>query len=172
MLPWPVGSTGKLGAMANNLGIAPPKEDTPIGELRGLLNDTEYTAVPDKPGYGEYENFGDRELKAFIAQGSDNLLRAAGFAYMRLSAIAAAQAVDWKSDDQSVTLSKRADALAKIAQMWFDQADIKDKSDGGSYFGIVYPFGNPYECSGYTIEEIEELEGYGNTPFGIGMFGN
>jgi peptidoglycan/xylan/chitin deacetylase (PgdA/CDA1 family) len=158
-----------------NVGIAPPSATSEVGKLRFLLNDIE--SVPLDPvvaGYGNYTNFSDSELEALIAQSGDNHLRAVGFAYIRLAAVAASEAIDWKSDDQSVMLSKRADALRKIAEMWFDQADAADAVAGSSFFAIEYPFGNPYATSSYySIAEVEELEalGFGRTPFGSGAFG-
>ena len=159
--------------MATNVGIAPPDPETPVGQLRYLLSDTEYTDAPDNPGHGIYESFSDENLQTYLNISNDSLTRAQGHAYLRLAGLAAAEAVDWKSDDQMVTLSKRAEALRKMAEFYFEQADGEDAADAGSFFAIEYPFGNPYDTNSREYVETPDTSGsgFGYTPWGTGPFG-
>lgn len=146
MLPGPVAiGTGRIGTMAINKGIAPPDFTTQVGQLRSALKDVAYTAIPEEPGFGEYESFSDIELEGLLARAGGSSTRATGFAYLELSGQAASQALEWASDDQRVNLAKRAAALLEVAKFWFTQADVEDLAAGADYFAIEYPFGNPYD---------------------------
>lgn len=132
--------------MAINKGVAPVDLTSQVGQLRSALKDTEYSELaPPEDGYGNYPNFSDLELEGLLARAGGSPLRATGYAYLELAAQAASQAVDWSSDDQRVTLSKRASALTAIAQLWLDRADAEDASAGADFFAVEYPFGNPYD---------------------------
>lgn len=144
-----------------NKGIAPVDLTTQVGQLRSALKDTEYTElVPAQAGYGHYTNFSDLELEGLLARAGGSSLRATGFAYLELAAQAAAQAVDWASDDQRVTLSKRASALKEIAALWLERADAEDASAGSDFFAVEYPFGNPYDEIYVTDYSTEYRENY------------
>lgn len=144
--------------MAINKGIAPPDASTPVGQMRAALSDTEYLPlIPDEPGYGEYQNFSDYELEAKLAQAGGSTTRAIGFAYLTLAGVAAAEAVDWASDDKRVTMSKRATALTAVAKEWFDRADGEDAAGGGEFFAVEYPFGNSYDTPIYYDLSFERL---------------
>lgn len=144
--------------MAINRGVAPPDFTTQVGQLRSALKDVEYEAlVPPELGYGSYAQFSDIELEGLIARAGGSSTRATGFAYLELAAQAAAEAVDWASDDKRVTLSKRASALLAVAKMWLDRADGEDAALGADYFAVEYPFGNPYDslyCFDRSLERI------------------
>lgn len=144
--------------MAINKGIAPADLTTQVGQLRSALKDTEYTALsPVEAGYGNYTNFSDFELEGLLARAGGSSLRATGFAYLELAAQAAAEAVDWASDDQRVTLSKRASALKEIAALWLERADAEDALGGADYFAVEYPFGTPYDEVQWRDSSIERI---------------
>lgn len=144
--------------MAINKGIAPPDASTAIGQMRSQLSDLEYVELePAEPGFGNYTNFSDFELEAKLAQAGGSTTRAIGFAYLTLAGVYASQAVDWASDDQRVTLSKRAGAMLDLAKFWFDRADNEDASGGADFFAVEYPFGNPYDTPIYFDVSFERL---------------
>src|SRR5690554_4637937 len=120
-------------------GIAPPDPSTPIGSIRFMIGDYEYVPfVPDQPGFGNYAAFSDDELLALLTASDENEARAIGYAYLKLAGKAAAQAVEWASDDLRLNLSRIPSELKAIAQMWFDQADEDDITGGNAeYFDIV-----------------------------------
>lgn len=145
--------------MAINKGIAPVDLTTQVGQLRSALKDTDYTELnPVEAGFGSYTNFSDLELEGLLARAGGSSLRATGFAYLELAAQAASQAVDWASDDQRVTLSKRASALKEIAALWLERADAEDVAGGADSFAVEYPFGNPYDevyiRPDYSVEHL------------------
>jgi len=144
--------------MAINRGIAPPDASTAVGQMRAALSDTEYLPlIPDEPGYGEYQNFSDFELEAKIAQAGGSTTRAIGFAYLTLAGAAAADAIEWASDDQRVNLAKRAAQLTAVANSWFDRADSEDAMGGVDFFAVEYPFGNPYDTPLYYETSFERM---------------
>lgn len=128
-----------------NRGVAPPDPETPVGELRFLIGDTQYTELdPPEAGYGNYTNFSDDQLEAFITQSDGSIVRAAGYSYLTLAAAVAASSVSWKSDDLAIT-DNRAKYLTDLANFWFSRADDDDASAASDGFDVVYPFGNPYD---------------------------
>lgn len=105
-----------------NPGIAPPDPTTEIGQLRYILGDVDYVAlVPPVSGQGDYEAFSDAELQALLDMSGGSFPTAVGYAYLKLAGLAAGQAIDWRSDDLRVNLSRTPDELRKIAQLWFDR---------------------------------------------------
>lgn len=133
----------------SNSGVYPIDTDTEVGQLRYAIGDIDSVAFdPVQPGFQDYTNFSDEELEGFLAQGV-TVTRAAGWAYMRLAAIATASALDWKSDDLSVRLTERAKLLRQIAKDFFDQADDEDERGAADAISIEYPFGNPFNACDY-----------------------
>lgn len=130
--------------MAQNEGIAPPQTDTDLGRLRVVIGDTSYTVV--SPGIGSYTMFGDAELEAFLEQSDDSIWRAAGWAYTTLASQAALQSSSIKDYDLAVDTKNRSADLLKVAQAFFDQADLEDNADA---FEIV--------STGKRCEIIPEL---------------
>lgn len=159
LLPGPVCLvTDRIGTMAINKGVAPVDLTTQVGLLRSALKDTDYVELaPPEDGFGNYPNFSDLELEGLLARAGGSPLRATGYAYLELAAQAAAEAVDWASDDQRVTLSKRASALTAVAAMWLERADAEDASAGADYFAVEYPFGNPYDVNPFLDLSYERL---------------
>lgn len=123
-----------------NLGIAPPDYGTPLGQLRAIIGDVDYVdLVPPASGEGDYTNFSDQQLQNFLDMSANNLAQGAGFAYMQLAAVAAAQAVNVKTADEQIDLSKRSSELRQIANEWFARGDIIDTQDAGAYHQIIQP---------------------------------
>lgn len=117
-----------------NYGI--PFEDTTDGlrSFRTTVGDTAYTEITPPPANPEwtanYVLFSDLEAQTYIDQSDENSFRAAGWAFMTLSAQAALRAKSVKDYDLSVDLTKRAEDLRAAAQFFFDQADALDLEDG------------------------------------------
>ena len=111
-------------------GVYPLDPETPIGQMRLILGDTESTPYdPVEAGFQNYEVFSDDELQALLTMSDDSFPRGVGYAYLKLAGLAANEAVDWRSDDLAMTLSKRSSELRLIAQSWFDRADMQDASE-------------------------------------------
>ena len=143
-----------------NRGIAPADPTSPVGQLRYTIGDTDYDPLsPVETGFGNYANFSDLELEAFLARGGDSVTRASGFAYLRFAALAAAGAISWKSDDLSMDGKQMAAEFRLLAGIAFDQADLEDEA-GASGFSIDFPF-STCGCSDYCTH-TPELAAYAN----------
>lgn len=121
-------------------GVAPLDPTTDIGKTRTLIGDTVYVELtPPEAGYGAYTNFGDDQIQSFIDLGLNNLAYAVGYAYMSLAAQFAADGIKFTTDDESVDLSLRADAMRKLAAEWFSRGDAINAAGVNDFFEIVYP---------------------------------
>lgn len=106
-----------------NPGVAPLDPTSEVGKFRLMIGDTEYVPLdPPEPGFGDYTLFSDAEIEVFLEQG-EGPEEAAYFAYLQLAGSAALEAKSVKDFDLQVDLSKRAQELRLIAQMWRDRAD-------------------------------------------------
>lgn len=140
--------------MAENIGIAPPELDTPVGEFRVLYGDTAFEELdPPQPGLGNYTNLSDAEIKVYLKQGRDNPKRALGYLMLSLSAEAAAKSKTVKDYDLMVDLTRRSGDYRRLAEQWFGLADEDDTSTGSDdifdSFGIdngpvPHPEASPY----------------------------
>lgn len=109
--------------MAENRGVAPLDPTTDVGKLRSALGDTTYTELdPPEPGYGNYADYSDLELEAFIAQGG-SVEGGASRAYMQMAGAAAREAKNIQDFDLKINTEKRAEYLMQLAGMWQDKAD-------------------------------------------------
>lgn len=109
--------------MAVNKGVAPPVMSSPVGQMRALLGDLEYTELnPPEAGFGSYTKFSDDEIEAFLAA-SDSQEGAMFLAYMQLAADAAMDSKSVADLDLKVDFTKRATDLRLIAFAWRDRAD-------------------------------------------------
>lgn len=142
----------------SNVGIAPPDLTTPIGKLRSLIGDVAYVAlVPPVAGEGDYTNFSDDQLQSFIdLAGGENLAYATGYAYSTLAGQFAADALKVTTDDESIDLTGRADAMRKLADQWFSRGDVA-ATVSNNYFSIVYP---EYQRECETDAELEARTWY------------
>lgn len=135
-----------------NRGIAPPDGDTAVGELRYLIGDTDYTAIaPPVAGFGDYANFSDAELEGFLRAGGGSVTRASGYAYLRFAALAAANAISWRSDDLSVDSKIPASEFRLLARIAFEQADAEDEAASGG-FALDFPFTEHGDRWGWPAE--------------------
>lgn len=122
-----------------NIGLA-PIPDSPVGVVRALIGDTAYIAlVPETPGLGDYAQFSDIELSAFLLQGGDSPLRAAGHAYFRLASNAAFESRNIATDDLRINTEKRATEFRLLGVALFEQADKGDAAaqSANDIFDIV-----------------------------------
>lgn len=124
----------------SNPGIAPPDYTTTLGQLRAIIGDVTYVdLVPPVSGQGDYTNYSDQQLQSFLDMGNDNLAYGAGYAYMQLAAVAAAQAVNVKTADEQIDLTKRADALRELSAEWFTRGDSMLEQQAAAYHQIIQP---------------------------------
>jgi len=129
-----------------NKGIAPADPSTPVGKVRFLIGDLDYAELdPVEAGLGEYPNFSDDEINGFLIAGDDSVIRASGYAYLRLAVLAAAGAISWKSDDQMVDAKQVATEFRLLATLAFNQADAADEA-GASTFAIDNPYSTNLAC--------------------------
>lgn len=126
-----------------NPGAFPIDPSTPVGALRLALMDTTYEPLdPPVEGQVSYDQYSDAELAAFLTQGGDNQLRAMGYAMLRLSAQAAAEAVAVRAQDLSADQSRKPEAYRLLAQQYFAQADENDNAGGLNEAFEVVPTGS------------------------------
>jgi hypothetical protein len=121
-------------------GVAPADPTTLLGQVRGLVGDTVYTALePPVTGQGSYEYFSDLELNGFLAVSSDSVYRAAGNAVFQLAIGAALTASNIATDDLHVETEKRAADLRAIAAQYFARADADDAKGelADAYFSVT-----------------------------------
>lgn len=123
-----------------NKGVAPVDTTTQVGQLRTILGDTAYIdLVPAEPGFGDYTNFSDDQLQQFLTLGLNNTAYGAGYAFLQLAATFAAQAVNVKTADEQVDLTKRSSEMRQIATAWFERGDAAAGIEASTFFENVYP---------------------------------
>lgn len=99
-----------------NRGVAPPNPATQVGALRLLIDDTEYTPLdPPEAGYGDYVWFSDDSLSALLLAADNDVLLASGYAYQRMAASLALEAVNIATDDLRYSTEQRAETFRKLA---------------------------------------------------------
>lgn len=132
-----------------NPGAVPLDPASDVGAVRLNLGDTAYVPLdPPAAGMGDYSNFSDDAIRAFIASANGNLASATGYGYLQLAALAALTSGTVQTDDLMVRQENRATELRQIAAAWFGRgADADDAAGLNEYFNIV-----PY--SGYIHPEL------------------
>lgn len=119
--------------MSVNQGVAPPDFETDVGKVRALLGDTNWESLdPEIPGEGTYDKYSDAELQVYLNQ-SGSVEGAVATAYLQMASSAAEEAKAVKDYDLQVDLTKRAEALRKIAEMW----ESKASETSLDYFNVV-----------------------------------
>lgn len=99
-----------------NRGVAPPNPATNVGALRLLIDDTEYVPLdPPEAGYGDYTWFSDDSLSALLVASGDDVVLASGYAYQRMAASLALEAVNIATDDLRYSTEQRAETFRKLA---------------------------------------------------------
>jgi hypothetical protein len=120
-----------------NAGIYPLDPTSDVGKLRLTLGDVNSVPLdPPVSGMQDYTKFSDDELTAFIDEGNDSILRAAGYAYLALAAQAAIVGRSTKDHDLAIDTRNRSESLTAIATMYFGQAAEIDGGDGFEVFTI------------------------------------
>lgn len=110
--------------MAENRGIAPPNMASPVGQVRALLGDVEYTEYdPPQPGYGMYEKMSDLEIKGFLARSDESPEGAMYFVWLQVAGDAAFASRVVKDFDLQVDTTKRSGEFLAIADRWKAQWD-------------------------------------------------
>ncbi len=128
-----------------NRGAVPLDPSTPVGRLRALLRDTEYTALsPAEPGFGDYEIFSDLDLEAYLIESSDHILRAASRATKSLALEYSAAGKSVKTDDLAIDLRSRGRDLLEVARSFMEDADAEEASEAADFFNIVPTGRNPF----------------------------
>lgn len=111
--------------MAENRGIAPPDMTTPVGQVRALLGDLEYTEYdPPQPGFGMYSKMSDDEIEAFLALSEQSPEGAVYFSYLSMASDAALESKAVRDFDLQVDTTKRAADLRLIAEMWLSRWNL------------------------------------------------
>lgn len=130
--------------MAENRGVAPPNMATPVGQVRALLGDVEYTEYdPSQPGFGMYKKMSDLEIEGFLARSDNSPEGALYYVWLQVAGDAAFASRVVKDLDLQVDTTKRSGEFLAIALQWKDSwtqstADIFEVFDlGGSDCGCV-----------------------------------
>lgn len=142
-------------------GVSPLDPLTAVGQLRVNIGDTLSIAlVPPVSGQADYANFSDADLEALLALSGDSVYRATGSAYMRLAAEYSALGRSVKTDDLGLDTRGRGSDLLKIAQFWFERADVADQSEADDYFELVAPSFTPisFSVEGQIPEWVDDPE--------------
>lgn len=126
-----------------NLGVSPPDLSTNVGKFRLNTNDTVWTELdPPVIGMGDYTHSSDEEIEAYLAQGDDSLSRSLGYYFQYLAGQAALTATNIADHDLKVQTEKRAELLAKVADQWFNRADMEDDANGVNDLFDAFIFGS------------------------------
>lgn len=125
-----------------NIGVAPPNTDTPVGRFRVLYGDTSYEPTsPPIPDMGNYGELSDAEIETFIEAGQGSVARAIGLYNFALASKAAAEAKLVKDFDLQLSTQQRADQLRRAGQEWMKQADAEDSAAGSADIFELFPVG-------------------------------
>jgi hypothetical protein len=117
--------------------IYPPDYNTPVGQVRALIPDTEQVeSNVDRDAPAEYL-FTDDHLQALIAIWNGSILRAAAAAVDALATSQAYIVSVIKTEDLQTDGSKVANALRAHAKSLRDQADREDQEDAYEAFEII-----------------------------------
>lgn len=110
--------------MAENRGVAPPDMSTPVGQVRALLGDVEYTEYdPPQPGFGMYQKMSDLEIEGFLIRSDQSPEGALYFVWLQVAGDAAFASRVVKDLDLQVDTSKRSGEFLAIAREWKEQWD-------------------------------------------------
>lgn len=124
-----------------NPGAVPLDPNSPVGQLRTLVGDTQYQELsPAVPGQGDYNVWSDAALLSMLVLHSGSALRAAGNLYLQLAAEYAQSQRSVKTDDLAINTLGRGDTLLKVAQSFLDEAQAGENAAASDVFQIV-PFG-------------------------------
>ena len=129
----------------SNPGAVPVDGSTAVGQFRALYPDMDYVALdPPVADTGDFTNFSDAEITAFLALSNASPARAIGWALLTEANTASRESQTVKDYDLSIDLTKRASDLRAQASEWFALADSADL-DGEDAF-IIVPTGKRPDC--------------------------
>jgi hypothetical protein len=112
--------------MAN---IFPPAYDTPLGQLRALVSQTEAYVDPANPEAAPDYLMDDGLLQSFLALNSSKLYGAAADALLAIAANEALISKKIRTEDLSTDGSVIANSLRQIAQEYRKRQDDEDAED-------------------------------------------
>ncbi|WP_406245908.1 hypothetical protein ACI7YT_12770 [Microbacterium sp. M] len=124
-----------------NVGIAPPQPATPVGQLRLLVGDKNFTALePPMTGLGNYAIWSDDALAVTLATAGGSQYRAAWSLYLGLAAEYAQRGKSIRTDDLAIDTKGRGDTLVKVAESFLSEAESAEAAEASDFFQLV-PFG-------------------------------
>lgn len=103
------------------VGVAPFDPSTPIGQVRSLVGDTQY--VDNTDGTGNYGYFADNDLAVLLLQSAQSVLMAAGFAFLKLSALFAATEANVATDDLKIIDTSKSMRFEAIGNDFINRAN-------------------------------------------------
>lgn len=107
-----------------NKGVAPFDPTSSIGKFRVAVGDTAYVDLdPPEAGFGDYADYSDAEIEAFLALNSDQVEGAIADVLFQMALSAAKEAKNVKDFDLQVDLTKRASELRLLAGQYRDRAN-------------------------------------------------
>lgn len=112
--------------MAN---IFPPAYDTPLGQLRALISQTEQYADPANPEAAPDYLMDDGQLQSYLALNSDKLYGAAADALLAIAANEALVSKKIRTEDLSTDGSVIANSLRQIASEYRTRQKEEDAED-------------------------------------------
>lgn len=120
-------------------GQFPINPESPVGQLRYLLGDTNATASATAPaGQKNFAVWSDDQIIASLAIADGNVLRAAGQLVTQLALFHAQQGqYSVKADDLGLTVGVRGGDLTAIAQSFYKEA--LDRQSASEDFFVVAP---------------------------------
>lgn len=110
----------------------PPDYDTPIGQVRLNIRDTQDPYV-----------FSDTQIEALLVQAKDSILRASEFGLLAIATDMILTLKWWKTDDAQVDGAKVSSELRLLARAYADRADLEDAAENEFMF-ITYPTSEPW----------------------------
>lgn len=121
-------------------GVAPLDPQTPLGQLRVIVGDTNTTPL-DEPEYGfaDYAVFSDEALEAALNAAAGSLYRAAGNLFSVLAVEYMQLGKSIKTDDLALNTLSRGKDILEVARSFWEQADTADAAADDSFLAIV-PF--------------------------------
>lgn len=120
-------------------GQFPIDPESPVGQLRYLLGDTNATTSPTAPaGQKDFAVWSDAQIVASLAIAGGNLLRAAGQLVSQLALFYAQQGqYNVKADDLGLSVGTRGADLTAIAQSYYKEA--ADRENSSEDFFVAAP---------------------------------
>lgn len=124
--------------MAQNPGIAPPDPSTPVGQVRLLSGDIDYTPLtPPVAGEGNYSLWSDDQIEAALALAGDSIPRAIAIMYMQMAAAWNSSSATIRTDDLQYQVKDSVGSWLSLADYWNKVADSEEERAINDYFDMV-----------------------------------